>query len=287
MYHVQTEDKGLASRLIVSLVYNGGTILASKRASYDDLPVEDIDEKVLSERLGRQHKLICAAVKAGRFDELKGMSAKSAKAGANAKAEPVETVKLAVPPPVLMPAAAPTAVKEVPNTVVAAPTARVGSPLPEHILPLPAARVDMRTPVTVEVFDEIDVFEAVEVIEEIIMPAEAVEVVSELSGRERPADTKLSVELLGDSKFKGGDRRTVSVMVCRGTERKVIRDAQIMIKVLGSTFRPLIFHATSDANGLANVHLQLPHFQSGRAAILIRVMSGTEQVELRRAVVPG
>ena len=31
VYHVQTEDKGLKSRLFVSLVYDHGTILASKR----------------------------------------------------------------------------------------------------------------------------------------------------------------------------------------------------------------------------------------------------------------
>ena len=36
-YHVQTEDKGLARPMILSLVYDRGTILASKRISYDDL----------------------------------------------------------------------------------------------------------------------------------------------------------------------------------------------------------------------------------------------------------
>jgi hypothetical protein len=101
------------------------------------------------------------------------------------------------------------------------------------------------------------------------------------------ANTKLSLELLGDTKFKGGDRRTVSVMICRGTERKVVSGAQIMVKVLGSAFRPVIFHARSDANGLAKVHLQMPHFQAGRAAILIRALSGGEEVELRRIVTPG
>ena len=37
VYHVQTEDKGLKSPLLLSLVYVGGTILASKRTPYDDL----------------------------------------------------------------------------------------------------------------------------------------------------------------------------------------------------------------------------------------------------------
>ena len=75
-YHVQTEDKGLATPLILSLVYDRGTILASKRSPYDDLLIDTFDEKVLSERLQKQHKLICAAIRAGRIEDLKRMTMK-------------------------------------------------------------------------------------------------------------------------------------------------------------------------------------------------------------------
>jgi len=34
VYHVQTEDKGLETPFILSLVYSGGAILASKRSRY-------------------------------------------------------------------------------------------------------------------------------------------------------------------------------------------------------------------------------------------------------------
>jgi hypothetical protein len=73
VYHVQTEDKGLRTPVILSLVYMGGAILASKRSPYDDLVASGFDEKALVERLERQHKLICAAVHAGRIAELKRM----------------------------------------------------------------------------------------------------------------------------------------------------------------------------------------------------------------------
>jgi len=73
VYHVQTEDKGLQTPLILSLVYTGGAILASKRSPYDDLIASGFDQNVLAERLQRQHKLICAAVHAGRIEELKRM----------------------------------------------------------------------------------------------------------------------------------------------------------------------------------------------------------------------
>lgn len=73
VYHVQTEDKGLQTPIILSLVYTGGAILASKRSRYDDLIASGFDQDVLAERLQRQHKLICAAINAGRIEELKRM----------------------------------------------------------------------------------------------------------------------------------------------------------------------------------------------------------------------
>ena len=74
VYHVQTEDKGAPANMIMSLVYDKGTILASKRAKYDDLDVTALDEKEIADRLSRQHKLMCAAVKAGRINDLVAMT---------------------------------------------------------------------------------------------------------------------------------------------------------------------------------------------------------------------
>ena len=76
VYHVQTEDKGLDTPVILSLVYSGGAILASKRAPYDDLVARGFDESVLAARLQRQHKLICAAVHAGRIEDLKQLGSR-------------------------------------------------------------------------------------------------------------------------------------------------------------------------------------------------------------------
>lgn len=85
VYHVQTEDKGLQTPIILSLVYTGGEILASKRSPYDDLIASGFDKNTLVERLERQHKLICAAVHAGRIEDLKRMGER---ATAPASAEP-------------------------------------------------------------------------------------------------------------------------------------------------------------------------------------------------------
>src|SRR4030095_12961294 len=123
--------------------------------------------------------------------------------------------------------------------------------------------------------------------DDVMLPDEAVEIVSDMLGSERPVNNKLSIELLGEAKFKGGERKSVTFMVCRGTDRKVVGAAQVMVKILGSSFRPLIFHASTDENGLAQMNLQLPNFSSGRAALLARAVSNGEEVELRRAITHG
>lgn len=274
VYHVQTEDKAAPARMIMSLVYDGGTILASKRSAYEDLGIGNFDEKEIADRLSRQHKLICAAVKAGRISELVEMT-RSASAGARAKSEVARTKTSAVVPVGTVPEIAPATLSGTTSAQL-----QVGTVGIERIIPVIPADV---------IEDEL-IIDAVHIIEDDeidLLPAEAVAVVSELSGQERPTNRKLSLEMLSEAKFKGGDRRTVSLMICRGTDRKVVADAQIMIKVLGSSFRPVIFHAKTDANGLARVHLQLPHFEAGRAALLVRAISGDEEIELRRVVTPG
>jgi len=91
-YHVQTEDKGLDSPIILSLVYSGGAILASKRAPYEDLLASGFTEAALAERLKRQHTLICAAIHAGRIDDLKRMLAQPAVRQKEEVEEPAETM---------------------------------------------------------------------------------------------------------------------------------------------------------------------------------------------------
>ena len=70
-YQVQTEDKGRGAAAIVSLVYHGGTVLFSKKTPYEDLMGGDFDVEHLTRHLRHQHKVICAAVGAGKLEDLK------------------------------------------------------------------------------------------------------------------------------------------------------------------------------------------------------------------------
>src|SRR4030095_6282582 len=75
------------SPIILSLVYTGGTILASKRSPYADLIAEGFSDEALADGLKRRHRLICAAIHSGRIDDLKKMSIRAKEARAE-QAEP-------------------------------------------------------------------------------------------------------------------------------------------------------------------------------------------------------
>src|ERR1700686_2071009 len=68
VYHVQTEDKGAANPFIESLVYVGGQVLASKRASYADLLAEGREEKEIVALMDHQHRTMIAAIRHGKLD---------------------------------------------------------------------------------------------------------------------------------------------------------------------------------------------------------------------------
>ncbi|MDQ3799215.1 MAG: hypothetical protein M3384_07185 [Acidobacteriota bacterium] len=305
-YHVQTEDKGVNTPLILSLVYDRGTILASKRSPYDDLlNGEPLDEKQLAERLQKQHHLICAAIKAGRIEDLRRMTMKesaSRKKGLVAQRE------------VKVPAAGQTTAAAAPEKTEAK---REEIPMPElltrsdaqlepqdfdlhphsqqqpQIQTAPATGSDVGREeeavfeIPVSILEE-PIIEAVEIVEEeTILPVDAVEIITDFTKAEPISEEeadKLKIELLNSPTFKGGERKTLSILVHRAGEENGLNGAHVVVKVLGSAFRPLIFHAKTDSNGIAIVHLQLPQFRQGRAALLVKAMSGDQEVELRRVI---
>jgi hypothetical protein len=65
IYHVQTEDSGLKSPVIITLLYLKGTILASKKTNYSHLvDSPDYKEKV-RELMKEQHKAMLRELIAG------------------------------------------------------------------------------------------------------------------------------------------------------------------------------------------------------------------------------
>jgi len=231
VYHVQTEDKGLRTPIILSLVYVGGAILASKRSPYDDLIARGFDQTVLANRLSRQHKLICAAVHAGRIEDLRRMSergpAEHARQRAATAAEPIQND------------AAPAEGSET----------RPQSNEDEQVQSDPPA----------------------------------------FARWSPPDDDLLKVVLLDDIELRSGESATFRVMVTRAVAagRQPAAKARVVVKTLGTSFRPASKTSATNADGLALVPVLLPYFETGRAAVLIQAYADGRLAELRRIILPA
>lgn len=96
VFHIQTEDSGFNNPHIITLLYRGGTILASKKTSYADIiKIENLDQ-VVEELMKEQHKDMLRSLKAGQFDERAFGSPRSAPSPAQG---PAEKQPPAAPPP--------------------------------------------------------------------------------------------------------------------------------------------------------------------------------------------
>ncbi len=94
VYHIQTEDSGVNSPNIVTLLYQGGTILASKKTSYADIAKVDNLDQVVEELMKEQHKGMLRSLKAGEFDAV----IERFKAGKKVTPQITEGEKVSEPP---------------------------------------------------------------------------------------------------------------------------------------------------------------------------------------------
>ncbi|HVF29109.1 MAG TPA: hypothetical protein VM943_12765 [Pyrinomonadaceae bacterium] len=271
-YHVQTEDKGLDTPLILSLVYVGGAILASKRSPYSDLINSGFSEKVLTERLQRQHKLICAAIRAGRIEDLKGMGERDAASrgasnligGAAKGGEDIH-----VPAPESSPGHTPQKSK---------PPAGDGIKVDADGNTKKVAISSTAAPVEKKAATA--------------APSASTEpALSKARGESEKTNADalpdgLYLSLLEDhGEFRAGELVTIRVHTSQSKDGRVpAAGASVTVKVLGTTFRPVVLPATTDKEGVAVVRAMLPRFTSGRAAILIRAVADGNEAELRRII---
>jgi hypothetical protein len=243
VYHVQTEDKGLDSPLILSLVYSGGHILASKRSRYEDLIASGFDEEVLSQRLKRQHRLICAAINAGRLEELKRMGARDEAVG-------------------------PAAVGAFDGYPSADASVPEETDKPRSKKAARAKEVKIANDSAYTVYD----------------PRRQA-----LAGEVAAADTGPILSMLEENEFYAGKPFTIRVLLeaRSGNKQKPLAGVAVSVKILGTTFRPQIYAVKTERDGVAAVSDTMPHFTSGRAAVLVRAVIKEETLELRRVIHPA
>lgn len=265
IYHVQTEDKGLETPIILSLVYAGGTILASKRSPYEDLIAEGFSDEVLAERLKRQHRLICAAIHSGRIDDLKRMSGRKREAAVQEEtAEASEDVE------------APSTVEE-PFEIEYWPMTQEWTPPP----PAPPPSEESVTSEPEQEFEIVDEAGSTEVsVPEEAQPQELLD---------EDVAEGLIITLLDDDEFYSGQRYTLRMLISNrmSGDEKPLPNVGVSVKILGTTFRPLIYSLKTESDGVASVTTDIPQFTSGRAAVLVRAVTKDQAAELRRIIHPA
>lgn len=334
-YHVQTEDKGLNSPLILSLIYTGGAILASKRTPYEDLIASGLDDAILAERLERQHKLICAAIKAGRIDDLKRMSDKGPAASSvnrpvaadaqfitasnHAPTSSPQTLSPAIasPPPV------PPSVPVLPSVVAAESTPVL------NVQALTDAQPNMNAQPKIEVQPKIEtrpnpvehraensptqaaVTKPISTplpppapTNQVVRPAESKPPLEQRPFPETAFgattfDAKLMgtgplsavdlnalhLSLLDEQDLRAGELAVLCVRVGRGINgADPVADAEVTVKILGTTFHPIIISQKTNQFGMTVARVNLPKFAAGRAAILVRAEFEGKEVMLRRVI---
>lgn len=265
VYHVQTEDKGLESPFILSLVYAGGAILASKRSRYEDLIESGFDETALAQRLKRQHRLICAAINAGRIEDLKRMGGE--------RVEEKAEIEGAPPPPLEIE-------PEIATDLVSAPDLEIVTNASDHTSVL-------ETPPAVQTPDEVPEGEP-----EPEVATQASPYTVHDSRRQSPLGEPaqpdgLNITILDEQEFWAGGSFHIRIKVGdRANQQELpVFGATLSVKVLGTAFRPQLYTVKTERDGIAVVSAQIPRFTSGRAAILIRAAATDgRSTETRRVI---
>jgi hypothetical protein len=324
VYHVQTEDKGLNSPLILSLVYSGGAILAAKRSRYEDLIAAGFDEEELSQRVKRQHRLICAAINAGRIEDLKRMGVPRAEDGSTEAREPGEETVAPTLDEVVFSTADFELVGNASDIEVISNAADYAAlaeapppPLDEEIAVIRnaddfAALAEASPPALVEEVEVVrnadDYALRVEVVEAPPPPLSPAEPVTPDmspapdaadspytvydSRRQSPLGVSLEPEktlvlsILEEQEYWAGQAIQLRILVGDRSEdiEKPLAGVLVSVKILGTGFRPQIYSVKTERNGVAVVSAQVPKFTSGRAAILIRAVANDRTAETRRVI---
>lgn len=285
VYHVQTEDKGLDTPLILSLVYTGGQILASKRSPYEDLITSGFDEELLAQRVKRQHRLICAAINAGRIDELRQMNARP-------QPEP-ELVRLET-----QPLTEPFDAIDIDQTIEEPAPAAPETPHPSDIRSLLVSNADGQPALVVQdpppappvELPDLDESEAEATPTEPSAPPSAYTVHDSRRqsplGEKSKAEKGLSVSILDEVEYRAGQTFNIRVLVEKhtGSSGKPLGGVQLSVKILGTAFRPQLYSVKTGKDGVAVIAAQIPRFTSGRAAILIRADAEGKSIETRRVI---
>ncbi len=308
VYHVQTEDKGPENPLLLSLVYVRGEILAAKRTPYAKdleagLTMDDIQKK-----LEKQHKAILALINRGRVNELIEMRTQSSSTHSALPTLPDAPPPLPPPPPAF--SGRPAGVTEFLSPVLLESLQQNDEPPAPESVP-PGQTPARPLPGVTSMLDS--------VLRDVLLssggslpsysptpppnpPASPAPInqpqpttgstgkVSEvdldriLSDYMHSEGDKPEIELIGNPSFFAGETITLQVKVTAGPQRRLLTNIPVVVKILGTAFKPQVHSTVTGADGVAVFTITLPQFAAGSAALVIQATSENGETEVKQLI---
>jgi hypothetical protein len=260
VFHVQTEDKGAANPFIESLVYVGGQVLASKRASYADLLAEGKDDKTLIALMDHQHRTMIAAIRLGKFDEKLASLNAARQTGRHAILN-----QGAVPVPAAVPAAPSAPIPEAPpvsSPVAVDPQATLSpaAPPPPAPVSLPSSGL------------------AASKIAERSLDQVILEYLTSEADQEQ-----LLLLLEGDPRLSLGQPAAVALRASSSKSGLPVEGAQVSVKMISTVAEPRMLAAgRTDVQGALELQFEVPQLTRGTAALIITAVSSIGRAELKQ-----
>jgi hypothetical protein len=270
VFHVQTEDKGTSNPLIESLVYVGGQVLASKRASYAELLAEGREEKEIVAFMDHQHRTMIAAIRHGKLDAKLASLNVGKQTGQFASYEtpaPTRPATGPAPLPAAMPIpAAPPPPMPVPPTPISAPVAPValglepGETLARTGIATPPPRPAARPAAPERTLDQV-------ILEYLTSEADQEQLVLLL---EEERDLVL------------GHTATLVLRASSSKSGQPIAGTQVSVRMISTVVEPKVLaNGRTDDRGLLTLGFDIPQVGRGTSALIINAVSNIGRAELK------
>lgn len=290
VYHVQTEDRGVANPVVESLVYVGGEILLSKKSPYQDLITGDrVDEKALREMMDLQHRRVIEAIRRGRLDTGKIGEAPSDWADdtlpstdrvSPAALAAVHAILAAPSEPLPGKASAPASGQASPKVSTGqapafpaaappAPPAPAPPPQPAAAPPTVAAPRKPSSGATKRPGS------GMRSLDQVIVDYLASEAASE----------HLELSLTSDAELMSGGKVTLTLKATTSLTEKPLPGVHVSIRVV-STVRPpqILFRGVTAGDGCVSSVCALPDIGTGNAALIIAASSPLGNNEIKQLI---
>lgn len=274
VFHVQTEDKGVSNPYIESLVYVGGQVLASKRASYAEMIAEGKEEKDIVALMDHQHRTMIAAIRHGKLDgKLAALNASR-----TTGPMPVATPQTGMQPvvvrhpsgPMASPPASPVR-SDTAETLARAATALTGG----ETVARPAAATVAATPETP--MEPIAARPARPAAPERTLDQVILEYLTS------EADQEQLVLLLEEERdLTLGKRATLVLRATSSKSGQPVAGTQVSVRMISTVVEPRVLaNGRTDERGVLALGFDIPHLGRGTSALIINAVSPIGRAELK------